>query len=149
MDVVEVLSRQAVQGQGLMSARQLADAGVSAWALTRAVRAGRVVRVRRAVYALAPLAAWPQFVVTEDGAAPEHVAQVRAVLLSLGGAATACGRTAAALRGWGLLVEPARTVEVALPHAYGHTAPRRVVVRRRRRSSRERLRPVAGLTVSG
>ena len=144
MDVGEVLRREAGRGQGLMSARQLQAAGVSSWALTRAVQDGSVVRVGRAVYALADLPPWPAYVVTDAGPAPDHVVQVRAVLLSLGSAATATGRTAAALRGWGLLVEPTRTVELALPHAHGHTTPRRVQVKRRRRLARERLRPVRG-----
>lgn len=144
MNVVEVMQVHAGRGQGLMSTRQLAAAGVSSWALTRALAADSVVRVRRGVYALTPLAVWPQFVVTDDGPAPEHVAQVRAVMLSLGSAATARGRTAAALRGWGLFVEPSRTVEVALPHSYGHTTPARVAVRRRRRQGRQRLQPVSG-----
>ncbi len=120
-----------------MTARQLADAGVGSWVLTRAVRAGTVVRAARGVYGTVAMPAWPRFVVTEKGVDPAHVLQVRAVLLSLGSSATAVGRTAAALRGWGLLVEPARTVEVALPHSHGHTAVRRVRVSRRRRLARE------------
>lgn len=139
MDVVEVLQRSAGPGQGLMSAGQLRAAGIPSSTLTRAVRAGSVVRVRRGVYAAAALPVWPRFVVTETGPAIEHVVHVRAVLLSLGSSAAACGRTAAALRGWGLMVEPSRTVEVALPHAHGHCAAARVRVTRRRRIARERV----------
>jgi len=142
--VVEVLERAAGRGQGLMSVQQLRAAGIGSCDLTRAVRRGEVVRVRRGVYALTALPPWPRHVVTDTGPQPEHVVHVRAVLLSLGSAATATGRTAAALRGWGLLVEPSRTVEVALPHAHGHTAAPRVQVRRRRRVARERWRVLAG-----
>ena len=144
MAVREVLERAGARTQGLLSARQLAAAGVVSWALTRSVRRGDVVRIRRGVYALAPLDAWPRYVVTDNGASPEHVAQVRAVLLSLGTAATACGRTAAALHGWGLLVEPVRTVEVAVPHGYGRTEAPHVRVHRRRSLERSRLRVLPG-----
>jgi very-short-patch-repair endonuclease len=144
VDPCLVLAQHGVRGQGLMSAAQLRSAGVGSWDLTRAVRSGAVVRVRRGVYAAAPLPTWPRFVVTEAGPSPAYVAHVRAVLLSLGSSATACGRTAAALYGWGLLVEPSRTVEVALPHPHGHTSAPRVRVTRRRRLARARLRPGVG-----
>ena len=144
MDVVEVLERSARSAQGLMTARQLSAAGVDSWDLTRALRSGRVVRVRRSVYAAATLPTWPRWVVTDKGANPVHVVHVRAALLMLGSSATASGRTAAGLRGWGMLVEPARTIEVCLPHAHGHTSARRVAITRRRRVDRERLAVPAG-----
>lgn len=142
MDVVEVLERSAGAAQGLMTARQLAAAGVDSWELTRAVRTGRVLRVRRAVYAAAALPKWPRWVVTADGPHRDHVLHVRAALLMLGSSATASGRTAAALRGWGMLVEPVRTIEVCLPHAHGSTTASRVTITRRRSVVREEL-PVA------
>ena len=144
MRAAEVLQRAGGRTQGLLSARELYAAGVHSWELTRAVRAGEVARVAKSVYALAPLDVWPRYVVTHAGVAPEHVAQVRAVLLSLGSRATACGRTAAALHGWGLLVEPSRTVEVALPHGQGHGKAPRVQVQRRRAVARHRLRALPG-----
>lgn len=144
MDVVDVLQSSAGRAQGLMSAAQLRAVGVPSSALTRALGEGTVVRVRRAVYATEALPAWPRFVVTDVGPAIEHVAHVRAVLLSLGSSATASGRTAAALRGWGLLVEPSRTVEVAVPHAHGRCAAPRVRVVRRRSAAREQLPVLPG-----
>lgn len=134
MEVRAALVAAADADQGLATRRNLASRGVSGTRLARALAAGEVVRVRRRVYSLAPLDPLPRFVVTGEGVAPAYARQVRAVLLSMTGQAAACGRTAAALYGWGMLVEPARTVEVAVPHGRG-TTPRvddvRVVQRRR------------------
>jgi very-short-patch-repair endonuclease len=75
-----------------------------------------VVRVLRGVYAREALPTLPRFLVTDTGPAAAYVLHVRAVLLSMGGEAAARGRTAAVLRGWPLLVEPGRTIEIAVPH---------------------------------
>ena len=72
------------------------------------------------MYGTGPLAAWPLFSVTSEGVAPDLVQHVRAALLSLGDSATAAGRTAACLRGWGLLVEPRGAVDVVVPQHVSH-----------------------------
>jgi very-short-patch-repair endonuclease len=144
VNLSDVLRDCGVRSQGLVVTEQLRRAGVSRSALSRAVQAGDLIRIRRRVYAAQPLPALPRFVVTETGVAPAYVAHARAALLSLGPAATACGRTAAALRGWGLLVEPARTLEIALPHGRGHTRLAGARVGQRRHVRRERVQVLPG-----
>ena len=143
MDVAEVLWA-AADRQGVLSRQELRCAGVSDAGLARALAAGRVVRVRRRVYAPAPLPALPRHLVTDRGVDPDVVPVVRAVLLELGPGAAAAGRTAAALRGWGLLHEPRRTVEVVVPH--GHDcSPLGVRARQARHVRAEDLVPLRGL----
>lgn len=132
MDVASALRECSANRQGLASSSQLRTAGISRTRLSRALTRGEIVRVRPRVYALAPLPPLPRFVVTPEGVAPAYVAHVRAVLLSMGASAVACGRTAAALFGWPLLVEPVRTTEVGVPHGRSHTAGRGILVRRHR-----------------
>lgn len=115
MDILSLVDRLGRPQQGLVTSAQLGAAGVHRMTITRAVADGALVRVRRGVYAREPLPARPRHLVTDQGVAPEFVACVRAVLLSHGRGAAACGRTAAALRGWELLVEPTR-IELAMPH---------------------------------
>jgi len=124
------------RSQGLLTFAQLRQAGIGRATLSRAIARGEVLRVRRNVYAVTALDPLPRFVVTEAGPAPAYVRQVRAVLLSLGPSATACARTAAALRGWGMLVEPSRTVDVAVPHGHGRNRAGGVAVQQRRRLRR-------------
>lgn len=152
MDAAAVVEELGRTSQGLVTAARLVDAGVPRPALSRAVKAGSVLRLRRGVYALGKLPARPAFVVTDRGVAPEFVAQVRAVLLSMGAGTAACGRTAAALYGWGMLVEPA-VVEVAVPHGSGPRPGRRtatwsrvqrVQARQRRSAARARVRVLPG-----
>ena len=143
MDVVEVLAAAKAR-QGVLSRKELRSAGVSDAGLARALARGRVVRVRRRVYSLGPLPALPRFLVTDQGVDPSVVPLVRAVLLELGPAAAAAGRTAAVLRGWGLLHEPRRVVEVVVPH--GHDcSPLGVRARQARRVRAEALVPLRGL----
>ena len=143
MDVAEVL-RAAGDRQGVLSRQELRCAGVSDAGLARALARGRVVRVRRRVYALAPLPVLPRFLVTDHGVDPSVVPVVRAALLELGPAAAAAGRTAAVLRGWGLLHEPRRAVEVVVPH--GHDcSPLGVRARQARSLRAEDLVPLRGL----
>ena len=142
MEVVERLGRTS---QGLVTTARAEAAGVSRSALSRSAAAGRLLRVRRGVYATQPLPDRPRFLVTDSGVAAAYVAQVRAVLLYLGVGATACCRTAAALYGWGLLVEPVGLVEVAVPH--GHVVKvRGVRATQRRSAARCLVRVVAGTT---
>ena len=143
MDVVEVL-RAAADRQGVLSRGELRAAVVSDAALSRAVTAGRVVRVRRRVYALEPLPPLPRHLVTGVGVDAAVVPVVRAALLELGPGAVAATRTAAVLRGWGLLHEPRRAVEVAVPH--GHDcSPLGVRVRQARHLPVQDLVPLRGL----
>jgi very-short-patch-repair endonuclease len=143
MDVTAALA-EAGRSQGLLTPARLRALGVDRSALSRARADGDVVRVHRKVYAAAPLPALPRFVVGEKGVAPIYVAHVRAALLSLGDGAAACGRTAAALRGWGLLVEPSRTVEVAVPHGRGRARGKHLRIRQVRRLRRESVIVLAG-----
>jgi very-short-patch-repair endonuclease len=122
VEVAQVLAEVSVSSQGLATTRALQHAGVARSRITRAVAAGVVLRVCAHVYALSALAALPRFVVTDDGVSPEYVAHARAALLSLGDSATACRRTAAALYGWGLLVEPGRSLDIAVPHGRSRVA---------------------------
>ena len=130
--------------QGLLTAQALTRDGVGRTARTRAVAAGTLVRVRPAVYAAGPLPALPRFVVTEAGVAPAYVLQVRAALLSLGAGATACGRTAAVLRGWGLLVEPRRTLDLAVPHGRSRARAAGVTLTQRRGLARQQVTVLPG-----
>lgn len=120
---VQAVERLGRRSQGLVTSAQLAAAGVGRWAQSRAVAAGRLVRVRRGVYALSPLPPAGRFLVTATGPDPAYVAAVRALLLHLGGGAVAGTRTAAVLFGWGLLVEPTGTLEVAVRHGWDLRLP--------------------------
>ncbi|MEX2289925.1 MAG: type IV toxin-antitoxin system AbiEi family antitoxin domain-containing protein [Mycobacteriales bacterium] len=115
MDVRAALAECGKDQQGLVRVADLRSAGVTRSTLSRALAKGDVVRVRPAVYALVSLLPWPVFVVTHEGVAAEFVQHVRAVLLSLGDRVTVAGPTAACLRGWGLLHEPLRCVDLAVP----------------------------------
>jgi very-short-patch-repair endonuclease len=130
--------------QGLVTRQMLRAAGLRPERLSRAARKGQLVLVRRRVYAREPLPSLPRFVVTDRGVAASYVLHVRAVLLSLGPTAAARGRTAAALRGWPLLVEPARTVEVAVPHGMHLRTGRDVKAVQCRELDVDELRPVDG-----
>lgn len=142
MDIPVVVEELGRTSQGLVTTAELTAAGVSRAALWRAVRAGAVVRVHRRVYAVASLPERPRYLVTDKGVAPEFVACVRAVLLSLGTGAAASARTAAALRGWALLVEPA-DIDIAMPHG---SDLRRTGLRsvQRRSASRSLVRVLPG-----
>lgn len=139
MDAVAGVTELGICSQGLVSFADLRAAGVSEGGLGRAVAAGSLVRVRPKVYAAAPLPVRPRFVVTDSGPAPAYVGHVRAHLLSLGDRATACRRTAAALHGWGMLVEPSKVVEVAVAHGRSHVSAKEVRVVQRRRLERVSL----------
>lgn len=137
MEVAQRLAEIGASSQGLASSRGLQRAGISRSRLTRAVAAGAVLRVCARVYASSSLAALPRFVVTDKGVSPAYVAHARAALLSLGGSATACRRTAAALYGWGLLVEPGRTLDIAVRHGRSHVVLPSVRAVQRRTIARE------------
>jgi very-short-patch-repair endonuclease len=132
MDLVPRVARLGARTQGLVTRAGLAAGGVSDGALSRAVSDGALVRVRRRVYAITPLGPLPRHVVVGSGVAPAYVQHVRAALMSLGPRVFATDRTAAALYGWGMLVEPARTVELGAKHGWGKTGSREVRARQRR-----------------
>lgn len=144
VDVAEAVERAGASTQGIVTAADLRGRGVSRMSLSRAVKTGRVVRLRRDTYALAPLAPLPRWLVTEDGVAAEYAAQVRAVLICLGPTAVARGRTAVALRGWPLLVEPRRTVEVAVAHGRSRAGAPDIQVTRTRSLRTDLLSVPAG-----
>lgn len=144
MDVSRVVEELGRPAQGLATAASLQQAGVSRQALARAVSQGELVRVRRGVYALRALPARSRFLVTDAGVCPGYVLQVRAVLLAHGPSVAACGRTAAALYGWGLLVEPRDTVELAVPHGWGTARHRGLWMTQRRSATCSRVRVLPG-----
>jgi very-short-patch-repair endonuclease len=139
VDVAQTLASCGKTTQGLAAVAQLRAAGLSPAGISRALRADAIVRVHRRVYALAPLPGLTRFVVTDAGVSPEYVAHVRAALMSLGPGAAARCRTAAAVRGWAMLVEPARTLEIAVPHGSRRPSLKGVDVTERRRLSCEVL----------
>lgn len=139
MDVAQVVDQLGRRSQGLVTKAQLVRAQVSEGALFRALVAGEVVRVHRAVYATSLLPPRPRHLVTDRGVAPAYVAHVRAALLSLGPSAVASGRTAAALRCWELLVEPTRRIDVAVPHGRSTVALTAVDAQQRRSLEVEQL----------
>ncbi len=122
MDVLGAVEQVGRRHQGLAPVRELLTAGASPSSLSRATGSGRLVRVGRGVLARSPLPAAPRHQVTGAGADPDAVLRVRALLLSRPGA-VAVGRTAAVLRGWGLLHEPVRH-EVAVAHGSRRAAGR-------------------------
>lgn len=132
--------------QGLAPLAALVAAGADkrrvAEAASPAVAA--LARVRPGVYAVTPLPPWPRHAVTQDGPSPVALLHVRAVLLSLGPGATACARTAAMVRGWGLLVEPRRALDVAVEHGRSRARLSGVRFRQRRELAREEVVVLAG-----
>lgn len=142
MDIEAVMAELGRCSQGLVTTGQLTAAGVSRPSISRLVSDGVLLRVRRRVYSLAALPPLPQHLVTDRGVAPEYVALVRAELLSLGPGAAASRRTAAALRGWGLLVEP---TEVEVARLHGSDLRRKGLrVTQHRSAARARVRALPG-----
>lgn len=144
MPLHDIVATCGARTQGLVTPGMLKGTHLGSSLRSRAVADKVLVRVRPGVYGLTDLAPLPRHVVTDLGVASAYVAQVRAVLLSLGSSATASGRTAAALRGWGLFVEPNRVVDVAVPHGRSRVGLKGVRVTQRRHISRERLTALEG-----
>lgn len=139
MDIKAALTTCSKDQQGLACVADLQSAGVTRSTLSRALARGDVIRVQPAVYALASLPPWPIFVVTHKGVTAEFVQHVRAVLLSLGDTVTVSGPTAACLRGWGMLHEPLRRVDLAVPRGRSRIRMARVRTIQRCRVPREAL----------
>jgi very-short-patch-repair endonuclease len=127
---------------GLISVRALRNSGVSEAATRRAVKAGRLVRITRGVYARERVPRLPLWLVTEDGLAPAYALHLRAWLMSWGRCA-ARRRSAALLRGWGVLVEP-RKIEIAVPRGLSRKRGRGVLVRQMRDLPMEQIVPITG-----
>ena len=83
------------------------------------------------MYAAEALPPAPRRAVVDDSPDPAFLLRLRALLLSLGPGALACGPTAAAVRGWAQLHEPGRT-EVAVDGDRGRTTASGGRVRRAR-----------------
>ena len=142
MDVRAALTRCGEARQGLVTTAVLRADGITRSRLSRAVARGEVARVRPGVYAADRLGDWPVFLVTHEGVAAEFVQRVRAVLMSLGPGAAAGGRTAACLRGWGLLAEPLRTIDVVVSKDRGRVRLAGVRAVRRRAPSLDLVVPL-------
>ncbi len=115
MQPLEALRHAGATQDGLATRSDLRAAGLSSGTLSRAVKDGRLVRQHTGVYAATPLPDLPTYLIVKDVVAREARLHARAALLALGPAAALVGRSAAVLRGWGLLEEP-RFTEVGLPH---------------------------------
>jgi len=120
--------------QHLASRTHLAAAGLGPAAVDKAVADDRLVRVRRGVYSPQPLPQRPQHLVSGGRPHPSYVAHTRAALMSLGRTAMAGGRTAAALWGFDMVVEP-RDIEVVVPSSRHDRSLEGIVLRRRREAA--------------
>lgn len=115
--------------QHLADRAHLAAAGMGKAAVAAALADGTLLRVRRGVYAPAALPDRGQHLVSGGRPDAGYLAEVRAVLMSLGPTAMAGGRTAAVLWGFDLFVEP-RQIEVVVPESRERRALEGVVLRR-------------------
>lgn len=147
VDVVEAVERRGATSGGLVTTAQLLAEGCSRSSLARAVASGRVLRIATGVHALEPLPPWPSVLVRDGVPDPAFVTRVLGVLLQVGPRACATGPTAAALRGWGLLVEPREVVHVEVPHGSRAAAPHTATVRQRRDLRAESVRVGPGQEV--
>lgn len=107
----------------------LLAAGMGRAALESAVARGDLVRLRRGVYAPGPLPSRGRHLLRDGRPDLSYVAEVRAVLLSLGADAVAAGRTAAVLWAMDMLVEPT-AVEVRVPRSRSRVQLKGVTVTR-------------------
>lgn len=93
---------------------QLRAAGLSSGAVQRALASGELLRLRRGVYALAPLPVRGRHLLRDGVPDVGYLAAARAAVTGLGRAVVA-RRTAAVLYGMDMLVEP-DLVELRVPH---------------------------------
>lgn len=107
----------------------LQAAGLTRTQLESLVKSAGLVRLRRGVYAPAPLPVSGRHLLSGGVPDAAYVAQVRAVLLSLGAGCAAACRTAAVLWGMDLFVEP-RRIEVAVRRSRSRVAMAAVHVMR-------------------
>ncbi|MCU1595896.1 MAG: hypothetical protein JWO12_3288, partial [Frankiales bacterium] len=120
--------------QGLATLAQLKTAGVNRHAVAKAVRDAVLVRTHRGVYSPAALPEVATHLLSGGVIDKGYLAWVRSVLLSLGKDCMAARRTAAALWGFDMYIEP-HDVEVAVPLDRGRTSLVGVLVLRRSRTA--------------
>ncbi len=137
-NVAALLLRQ----QGMATRHQLAEAGLNRRGLERAVATGALRRLRSGLYANDQLPTRGLHLLS--GGRPDlgYLAELRAVLLTLGGEAAASRRSAAVLWGFDLAVEP-MGLDVDVTPSRSRAERPGVDVRRRH------LRDVVDLTVGG
>lgn len=132
MDARHALALTGRDQDGLATRAQLVAAGLSPKLLSKAVAQQELFRVRRRVYAAAPLAAIPCQLLSGGRPDADYLRHVRAALLSLPPTARVSRRTAAVVWGFDLAVEPDR-IEV---DALTEVAPSRGIDVRRRSACR-------------
>jgi Protein of unknown function (DUF559)/Transcriptional regulator, AbiEi antitoxin len=109
------LARIAARQQGVVTIRQLADCGFDRWAVQRRVRAGRLHRLHRGVYAVGHTA------VSLRG-------RWLGAVLASGKGALLSHRSAAAL--WGMLSTSAPKIDVIVPPKSGRRSTATIRIRR-------------------
>jgi Transcriptional regulator, AbiEi antitoxin/Protein of unknown function (DUF559) len=110
-----VVARTAARQHGVVSYAQLGAAGLDKSAIERRVRAGRLHRVHRGVYAV-------------GHTAPNQEAEWMAAVLACGGDAVVSHRSGAVL--WGLLWACSEPVHVSVPRVGGKAKRRGIQVHR-------------------
>jgi very-short-patch-repair endonuclease len=108
MDAIEAFARCARDPYLLVTRQQLAAAGLRSAAVTAAVAASELARVRRRVYARHPLEPWAEHLLSGARVDPAFLRHAAAVLLELGPSTALRGRSAAVVWGLDMLVEPDR-----------------------------------------
>ncbi|MDX6268619.1 MAG: hypothetical protein QOD70_3359 [Frankiales bacterium] len=101
--------------QGLAKRAHLRSAGFASAAVTAAVQDGTILRLRRGVFALAPLPVRARHVLKDGVPDAAYLAATRAAILGLGQGVVADRRTAAVLWGMDMLVEPG-AIELRVAH---------------------------------
>lgn len=125
-DVEQLLRRQ----QGMATRAQLAAAGLGRRELERTLRDGGLRRDRPGLYVVPDRVQRGLHLLSGGRPDPGYVADVREVLLTIGGQAAAARRSAAVVWGFDLFVEP-RLVEVDVEPGRSRAARQGVSVRRR------------------
>ena len=95
--------------------KHLRAAGFGSAAVTHALDAGDIVRLRRGVFALAPLPVRARHLLKDGTPDAAYLAATRALILGLGKGVVADRRTAAVFWGMDMLEEPT-DVELRVPH---------------------------------
>ncbi|MFN2536604.1 MAG: hypothetical protein ABR549_00450, partial [Mycobacteriales bacterium] len=101
--------------QGISARHQLRATGWGSAAITSALDRKTIVRVGRAVYALAPLPTWRRHLLRDGIPDAAYLAATRAALHAVGTGAVADRRTAGVFWGMDMLVEPS-SIECRVPH---------------------------------
>lgn len=125
-EVDALLQRQ----QGMATRRQLRDAGLTRRALERSLRDGALLRLSPGFYGSGQLPARGKHLLSSGQLDSGYLAQVRRVLMTVGGDAAASRRTAALMWGFDLAVEPSG-VEIDVEPARSRLAQPGLDARRR------------------